>query len=41
MFETYRLGEDAEPRPAILNAVISLVLGFAAALLGRTIGLKL
>jgi CrcB protein len=41
MLETYRLAEDAEFRPAILNAVISLLLGFGAALLGRTIGLHL
>lgn len=41
MLETYRLGEDAEPRPALINAVISLLLGFGAALLGRTIGLAL
>jgi len=41
MLETYRLAEDAEPRPALINALISLILGFAAALLGRTIGLAL
>jgi CrcB protein len=41
MLESYRLAEDAEFRPAILNAVISLLLGFGAALLGRTIGLHL
>lgn len=39
--ETYRLAEDAELRPALLNAVISLLLGFGAALLGRTIGMAL
>lgn len=39
--ETYRLAEDAEFRPAVLNALISLVLGVGAALLGRTIGLQL
>lgn len=41
MLETYRLAEDTEPRPALLNAVISLLLGFGAALLGRAIGLQL
>ncbi|MCL2418132.1 MAG: fluoride efflux transporter CrcB [Conexibacteraceae bacterium] len=39
MLETYRLAEDGEPRPAAINAVLSLLLGFGAALLGRTIGL--
>lgn len=38
MLETYRLGEEAERRPALVNAVGSLVLGFGAALLGRAIG---
>jgi fluoride exporter len=41
MLETYRLAEDAKPSLAALNAVISLLLGFGAALLGRTIGLEL
>ena len=41
MLETYRLAEDAEPRPALINALVSLLLGFGAALLGRTIGLAL
>lgn len=41
MLETHRLAEDAELRPAIVNAVASLVLGFGAALLGRAIGLSL
>jgi fluoride exporter len=41
MLETYRLGEDAEPRPAMVNAIGSLSLGFGAALLGRTIGLHI
>lgn len=41
MLETYRLAEDAESRPAFVNAVLSLLLGFGAALLGRTIGLAL
>ena len=41
MFETHRLAEDGERGPAIANALLSLLLGFAAALLGRTIGLHL
>lgn len=41
MLETYRLAEDTEPRPAVINAIVSLVLGFGAALLGRTIGLQI
>ena len=41
MLESYRLAEDAELGPAVLNAVLSLLLGFGAALLGRTIGLHL
>lgn len=41
MLESYRLAEDNEPSPAVINAVWSLLLGFAAALLGRTIGLQL
>ncbi len=41
MFETYRLAEDSELRAALANALISLLLGFGAALLGRTIGLHI
>jgi fluoride exporter len=41
MLETYRLAEDAEPRPAVMNALVSLAFGFGAALLGRTIGLRI
>jgi CrcB protein len=41
MLESYRLAEDAEPWPAVGNAVISLLLGFGAALIGRAIGLSL
>jgi CrcB protein len=41
MLETYRLAEDAELWPALLNATVSLALGFGAALLGRAIGLQL
>ena len=39
MLESYRLAEDAQPWPAVANALISLLAGFAAALLGRAIGL--
>lgn len=38
MLETQRLAEDGDPRGAALNAVLSVLLGAAAALLGRTIG---
>ena len=38
MLETHRLGEDGELQLAILNLAVSLLLGFGAALLGRTIG---
>jgi CrcB protein len=38
MFETHRLAEEGERGPAIANALLGLLLGFAAALLGRTIG---
>lgn len=41
MLDSYRLAEDAQPRPALVNAVASLVLGLGAALLGRTIGMAL
>jgi fluoride exporter len=41
MLESYRLTEDAQPRPALVNALASLALGFGAALVGRTIGLHL
>lgn len=41
MLETHRLAEDAQPRRALANAIVSLLLGFGAALLGRTIGLSL
>ncbi len=39
--ETYRLAEDGQMSAAVINGLLSLVLGFAAALLGRTIGLAL
>jgi CrcB protein len=38
LFETQRLIEDGRVRGATLNAVLSVVLGVAAAALGRTIG---
>jgi fluoride exporter len=41
MLESYRLAEDGQLRSAALNGLLSLLLGFAAALLGRTIGLAL
>lgn len=41
MLESYRLAEAAEPRPAVINLLVSLLLGFGAALLGRSIGLAL
>jgi CrcB protein len=37
MFETQRLGEDARPRPAVANIVLSLVLGVAAVAVGRAL----
>jgi CrcB protein len=41
MFETHRLAEDGELVLAIANLAVSLLLGFGAALLGRTIGAHL
>jgi CrcB protein len=38
LFETHRLAEDGQGRAALLNAVASVVLGVAAAALGRWIG---
>ena len=38
MLETHRLGEEGELWLGILNIVLSLALGIAAAALGRTIG---
>jgi CrcB protein len=38
MFETHRLAEDGDVRGAMLNAVLSVVVGVGAAALGRTIG---
>jgi|GEM_PF-4768307 len=41
MLETQRLSEERQHRSAALNIVISLVLGVAAAALGRLIGMNL
>jgi CrcB protein len=41
MFETERLAEDRELGRAAANVVVSLVLGVAAAALGRLIGARL
>jgi CrcB protein len=38
MFETQRLAEDGELRGAALNILLSVLVGVAAAALGRTIG---
>jgi fluoride exporter len=38
MFETHRLGEDGQIAVAATNVLASIVLGVAAAALGRTIG---
>ncbi|MHB1468617.1 MAG: fluoride efflux transporter CrcB [Solirubrobacteraceae bacterium] len=41
MLESHRLAEDAETIRAVANVVLSLAVGFGAALLGRTIGASL
>jgi CrcB protein len=41
MLETQRLAEERQHRKAIINVVVSLVLGVAAAALGRLIGTHL
>jgi fluoride exporter len=41
MLETQRLAEERQYRKAILNIVVSLVLGVSAAALGRWIGTQL
>ena len=41
MLETQRLTEERQYRKALLNIVVSLVLGVAAAALGRLIGAQL
>jgi CrcB protein len=38
MFETHRLSEDGELRPAVANVALSLAAGVGAAALGRLIG---
>lgn len=38
MLETHRLAEDREPVRSALNIAISLLAGFAAAVVGHTIG---
>jgi CrcB protein len=41
MLESQRLTEDGDARRAALNLLVSIVLGVAAAVLGRTIGVRL
>src|SRR4051794_16809241 len=41
MFETHRLAEDGELGAAVVNVAASLVLGIAAAWLGRRLGMQL
>ena len=41
MLETQRLTEERQHRKAILNVIVSLVLGLAAAAAGRFIGVQL
>ena len=41
MFETQRLGENRQVRALVANIAVSLVLGVAAAALGRLIGAQL
>jgi fluoride exporter len=41
MLETQRLGEHGRVRAAALNVVVSIVLGVAAVVLGRTVGAQL
>ena len=41
MLETQRLAEERQTRKAVANVVVSLVLGVAAAALGRLIGQQL
>jgi CrcB protein len=38
MFETHRLGEDGQAGGAALNVIVSVILGFGAALLGKWLG---
>lgn len=39
VFDSHRLGEEGQPRLALLNLVASLVLGLAAVWLGRQLGM--
>lgn len=41
MLETHRLGEDGQVAPGIANILLSLLLGVAAAAVGRVIGAHL
>jgi CrcB protein len=41
MFETHRLAEDGEMTLAWANVILSVVLGFGVALLGKFVGAKL
>lgn len=41
LFESHRLGEDGARRLLVLNLVVSLVVGYGAATLGRFIGQQL
>lgn len=38
MFETHRLGEDGQSGGAALNVIVSVIVGFGAALLGKWLG---
>lgn len=38
MFETHRLGEDGQTSAAALNVIVSVIVGFGAALLGKWLG---
>lgn len=38
MLETHRLGEDGQSHEALLNVIVSVIVGFAAALLGKWLG---
>jgi CrcB protein len=38
MLETHRIAKDRQPRKVLLNVAVSLMLGVAAAALGRLIG---
>ncbi len=38
MLETHRLAEDGQSRGAALNVIVSVIVGFGAALLGKWLG---